>query len=161
MPTKTLTPSQKASRSITSAYRHSPAYVSRVDWLDVISGRKTEYRLIVPGGPGQPPLQPPKYPGPLIIYTEHAAIPGELETALVTIEGKWSEPVGAITEESLAREGFASMSDYRRYMAARYPTLGYAPRMRCMVRRVHPMTDEERGEFQQWIWDKLFGRWAQ
>lgn len=31
----------------------------------------------------------------------------------------WREPLGAITEESLAAEGFASVAEFRRYWMAR------------------------------------------
>jgi hypothetical protein len=44
---------------------------------------------------------------------------GGHDAALMVLERCWREPVGAISDESLLREGYATFADFRRYYKLR------------------------------------------
>lgn len=140
------------------------AYVDPIDWIAVISGEKTEWRLY--GNANF--IEKMVFPSPIVVYSPSAADPMIPYTALLTLEEMWREPIAAITDESLRREGFTAhddrrdnFADFRNYIAARYPNGGFRPIANVVCRRVHPMTADERTEFMERHWHHLYGRWAQ
>jgi hypothetical protein len=135
--------------------RNVPVFVAGVDWIDVITGRKTEYRIY-----GKANVTTPRVtPCPCIFYTPRAnAGP---DTALGVLEEQWTEPLGAISGESLELEGFPDdLEGFRRYIALRYPNGGFRPLANVIVRRVRPMSDADQDEWMLAIWEKLYGQYA-
>src|SRR5436190_17531907 len=81
--------------------------VPSFDWAAVKIGAKTEFRL----GTGTNVLDA-KLPTPVVLYGDGLSAP---ESMLAVLEAKWREPLAAISEESLRREGYPDMAHFRRY----------------------------------------------
>jgi hypothetical protein len=79
-------------------------------------------------------------PTPGVAYRLHPQY--GYDAALMVLEAVWREPLGAISEESLANEGHATMAEFRRAWVMRekrrFPLL--AP---VTVHRVRPWTPED------------------
>jgi hypothetical protein len=100
------------------------------DWTAVKHGSKTEFRS---AGRGYPALFNVHCPTPVVAY---ATRDGEThESMLMVLEKTWREPLGAISPESLEREGFASIAHFRRYWIARTKRL-FRPMSEVQVYRV-------------------------
>lgn len=85
--------------------------VPREDWSLVKRGHKTEFRSSIGGDVAQFwGIQPPM---PVIAWT-WSKIRG-YDHKLMVLEAAWREPVGAISAESLEREGYDSYEEFRRY----------------------------------------------
>lgn len=95
------------------------------EWLPLKYGRKTEFRTLV--------NFPEKVltPTPCVLWRRVAS---RIETAPFVLEEAFREPLGAISAESLAREGCADMADFRdRWVASRL-TYFDATRQVCVWR---------------------------
>lgn len=91
----------------------------RRDWAAITTGEKTEFRS--PGGSGVPPLGMLKPPTPVIVYSPPSGYGGpDLLFELMVLEECFKEPLGAISAESLANEGFESLDQFRRYWKLRF-----------------------------------------
>lgn len=86
--------------------------VPREDWDAVATGHKTEFRT--PGKIAWP--RRVKTPTPVLLYVSSE---GYQASKLGLLEKTWSMPLGMIEEESLAREGFESLAQFRRYWMQR------------------------------------------
>lgn len=134
--------------------RNACVYVARADWVEVLSGAKTEVRIY-----GNRNVVERDCPCPCVLYTPNPIIGLPPQTALGVLEEQWVEPLGAISPESLEREGFPDDLDgFRAYFAQRYPKGGFRPLAKVVVRRVHPMVDA--GPWKDWLWDRLYGDFA-
>ena len=109
-------------------------------WGAVTSGCKREFRA-QPGNASA--LWNVETPTPCAVAYKVAHL-GRYSAALMVLEAVWREPLGAISEESLANEGYATMGDFRRAWVMRekrrFPLL--AP---VTVHRVRPWTPEDAG----------------
>lgn len=86
--------------------------VPSVDWAAVSTGYKTEFRML-----GQFPWAASiKTPTPVVAYTSS---PGFAAAKLMVLEETFTMPLGMISDESLAREGFPDLSHFRRYWKRR------------------------------------------
>jgi hypothetical protein len=85
------------------------------DWPAVKHGYKTEFRAGT-GKNAVPQLFGIQAPLPVIAY---AIRNGRHDAQLMMLEAIWQEPLGAISPESLAREGFASLAEFRAYWMER------------------------------------------
>lgn len=86
--------------------------VPREDWDAVATGYKTEFRW-----PGKLAwVRRVKTPTPVLLYVSSEGYEG---SRLGVLEETWSMPLGMIEEESLAREGFETMAEFRRYWMRR------------------------------------------
>lgn len=140
--------------------RNTRVHIPRVDFNDVRVGAKTEFRNY-----GKRMYDHVEFPAPAIGYCakpwwvpEHRV--ENIDTVLLTLEESWCEPLGAITPESLEREGFATISDFRRYITERYPNGGYRPMASVIVYRVHPITPEDVEAFSKRMWTKMYGQFG-
>ena len=91
----------------------------------------------------------------------HAADPqGRLIVAnaeLMVLESMWREPLGAISPESLAAEGYGSLAEYRRYWMAR-ERRRFAPTRMITVYDVRPWRgDEDVERFARLLLERLYG----
>lgn len=90
--------------------------VPLADWPAVRRGLKTEFRAIA--GPNKTPkLWQVDPPTAVVGYTVSGG--GTHEAALMVLEAMWQEPLGAISEDSLAAEGMKSLAEFRRYWMKR------------------------------------------
>lgn len=78
------------------------------DWPAIKRGYKTEFRLT---GSALTSIQD-HLPTPVVLYSERG---GRYDKVVAVMEKVWREPLGAISPESLGREGFTSMPFFRRY----------------------------------------------
>lgn len=98
--------------------------VPRGDWSAVKVGAKTELRLREAETP-LPYREGVMVPSPVVVYSHDKSGRNQHKRArrndgaLMVLEGLWREPVGAISPESLQREGFPELSHFRRYWMAR------------------------------------------
>lgn len=140
--------------------RNRRLMVPRVDWADVLAGVKTEFRHYGGTTVERNAAVGWSLPEPVVLYCPND-LSEDIDTALGTLEAAWTEPMGAISEESLRREGFGeSLTDFRRYIAERYPRAGFRPMARCRCFRVHPLTAEEREAFKDKLWHRMYGQFA-
>lgn len=137
--------------------RNFPVYIDPVDWADVIAGRKRELRKY---GQSKPlPGHERIFPAACVFYSERQA--GGIVTALGVVEEQWNEPLGAISPESLEREGFPDdLPGFRRYFSARYPRGGFRPLAGVVVQVVRTMNDDDATRTMLEMWEKLYGRYA-
>jgi len=117
--------------------------IPRGDWAAVTVGDKTEFRS--PGGPGTPLRNYLSPPSPVIVYSPRTPSGGPLKFTLMALEEVWREPLGAISAESLANEGFESLDTFRRYWKDRFDRRRFAwdPLKPVTVFRLRPWRGEE------------------
>lgn len=130
-------------------------YVARVDFARVRAGEKRvwrSYRLHGKWLEGWVPV-------PVVIGSHHPTA-GRIDTCLAVLTETWIEPLGAITEEGVEEEGFASRAEFKRYFAERYPKVGYRPLQNVRVFRVRPLTDDDREEWIEAAWNRCYGSFA-
>lgn len=108
------------------------------DWAKVKNGNKTEFRA--GGGHSVTQLWNVVCPTPVVAWM--ARRNERYESALMVLEATWQEMVGAISEESLAAEGFPSMAHFRRYWMARTQQR-FRPLQKVQVYRVRPMVADD------------------
>jgi hypothetical protein len=140
--------------------RNTRIHLPRVDYSDISVGAKREYRNY-----GYRRFDGLSFPAPAVGYCARdwwtpTSLRDGIDTCLLTIEDSWVEPLGAISPESLANEGFTDIADFRRYFTERYPRGGFRALANVVVYRVHPMTVEEAAEFAAAHWSKMYGQYA-
>lgn len=135
-----------AHNALVRKYRSTVVMIPDVDWADVLTGRKTQFRSYSrrTKRDGGIPIKPTPAVGYHYVYDN-------LETQLIWLEDTWQEPLGSITAESIAAEGFASLDEFRRYFEVRYPKGGYRPLENVQVYRVRPITQADIEEFVPWL----------
>jgi hypothetical protein len=129
--------------------------VASDDWHAVKGGYKREIRsrqssvILVQG------LSPPS---PCVAYRLHPQY--GYDAVLMVLEAVWREPLGAISEESLANEGYESMAEFRRAWMIRekrrFPLL--AP---VTVYRVRPWTPEDAAAMGDALLRQLYGEFVE
>lgn len=133
-------------------------HVPLVDWPAIKAGRKTEFRAVGRHARGHLSLVTP---GPVVCFAWRRHGRRDPETALMTLEAAWSEPLGAISPESLEREGFESLADFRRYWRDRY--FGrqgpFKPLTIVQVYRVRPWAPTDRVDMADALLRHLYGFW--
>lgn len=142
-------PSKARTRPIPRAFaRTAFLRIPRGDWAVITVGEKTEFRS--PGGPGVPPLGMLKPPSPVVVYSPASGFGGtELLFALMVLVECWKEPLGALSPESLANEGFESVDTFRRYWKDRFNRRRRAwdPTRPVSVFRLRPWSGKDDEEF--------------
>lgn len=84
--------------------------VPNSEWTRVKRGVKREFRS-APGAQSQ--LLAVRPPMPVVAYSVDRQ--GRHDARLMVLEKMWREPLGAISPESLAAEGFSSLAEFRRH----------------------------------------------
>lgn len=97
-----------------SAYTVSTRFlrVPSPDWAGVKLGLKREFRTV-----GRRAITAPdsiEVPTPVVAYRLRQT-GGGYDSQLMVLVATWREPLGAISEESLANEGFSDIANFRRY----------------------------------------------
>lgn len=134
--------------------------VPAIDWVPVTHGVKSEFRA----APNQVPQallrDTIELPTPVVAYrvsTEgghaHRLIHAH---RLMVLEETWVEPLGAISEEGLRREGFESVAHFRRYWMAR-SRRRFRPLQKVRVFRVRLIVPGDWEAFAEVFMDRLYG----
>ncbi len=111
--------------------------VPRADWAAVKHGAKREFRA---ASGRHSALWNVATPSPAVAYTINTR--GEYDGALIVLENVWREPLGAISEESLTAEGFATFPEFRRAWMLREKRR-FPPLRMTTVYRVRPWADHD------------------
>lgn len=105
-------------------------------------------------GPSAIALHALSLPLPCVAYRLHPQY--GYDAALMVLEDVWREPLGAIGEESIGNEGYASMSEFRRAWVIRekrrFPLL--AP---VTVYRLRPWAPEDAAAMGDALLRQLYG----
>jgi len=111
--------------------------VPRAEWAAVKHGAKREFRA----ASGQhSALWNLTAPSPAVAYSINGR--GDYSCALMVLEKVWREPLGAISADSLAAEGFATFAEFRRAWMLREKRR-FPPLRMTTVYRVRPWTDDD------------------
>lgn len=122
------------------------------DWPAVKRGIKTEFRA----GAGKnaiPQLWGIPTPVPVVAY---AIRQGRHDAKLMVLEEMWQEPLGAISPESLEREGFKTLAEFRAYWIER-ERKRFTPTRHVFAYRVRPFGLVDAEEFGARLFDHLYG----
>lgn len=123
------------------------------EWSLVIGGRKTEFRASPRACPQFWDVEPPL---PVVAY---AIFPSRgYKRELMVLEGTWREPLEAITQESLRREGQPDLAHFRRYWMAREKT-AYMPTRMVSVFRVRPWEPHDEQRMGERLFERLYGEY--
>lgn len=128
--------------------------VARIDWPAVSQGIKTEFRA---AGQHKLPVSGLYTPCPVVCWcpTEYGPEPDQ---QLMVLEAAWSEPLGAISPESLAREGFNSRRDFIHYWRnQRIGRRAFPVDSTVFAYRVSLWDDNRRDEFAHALLMRLYG----
>lgn len=118
-----------------------------MDWPKVRVGDKTEFRTRGGNVRSYPDL-------PMLVVGTAPRSPSQL----LVLEDTWQEELGAISIESLAREGFDSLGLYREYWRGR-GRRGYRAMDMVHVFRVHPFSDLDRMTMAEALLERFYGEW--
>lgn len=124
-----------------------------MDWPAITQGLKTELRMAGRGTPHVDRLRPPC---PIVGYARGHHSPN-LRTAMLVLEEAWSEPLGAISPESLRNEGFDSIREFRRYWRKRHRQTGYRALTRVSVFRLRAWRPDDEEEMGRVLLHRLYG----
>jgi hypothetical protein len=124
--------------------------VPSADWPKVKQGAKTEFRAT---GRGVTQLWNVKTPTPVVGYAHYAQ---RWDSRLLVLEATWQETLGAITPESLEREGFETLAHFRRYWMERTHRR-FPPMAKVQCYRVRPMVDDDLASLGQAMLQRLYG----
>lgn len=134
-------------RQVSTAFLRVPAH----DWPQVRRGLKTEFRAASGAVSGLKFVDPPI---PVVAYSVNKL--GH-DSRLMVLDERWQEPLSAISDESLQREGFASFAEFRAYWCHREKRR-FTPTRMVVVYRVRPFDPlGDRAAFETSIFDHLYG----
>jgi hypothetical protein len=125
-----------------------------VDWPAISQGHKTEFRAVGRDSTHANLLQAP---APIVGWTRQR-FRSDVERALLVLEETWTEPLMAITPDSLAREGFRSHREFRRYWNRRH-RVGFKPLSTVNVYRLRPWREGDRDWLAALLMEHLYGEW--
>lgn len=120
----------------------------------VIAGRKTEFRASPRASSQLWSVEPPTAAVAYAIFPSRG-----YKRQLIVLEATWREPLGAITAESLAREGQPDFAHFRRYWMKREKT-PFKPTREVAVFQVRPMRAGDEQELAASLYQRLYGEFA-
>lgn len=128
-----------------------------VDWPAISQGRKTEFRA---AGRHAAPARKLKAPAPVVGYALQR-FRADTESRLFVLEEVWTEPLMAISPESLSREGFRTIREFRVYWNKRHtkPGSGFKPFSTVNVYRLRPWREGDRDWLGARLIEHLYGDW--
>lgn len=128
--------------------------VPTTDWVAITKGLKTEFRASPNAITQALALDPPT---PVVAYRAPQGQPrDDRDRTLMVMTETWQEPLGAISPESLEREGHPDMAHFRRYWMTR-TRRRFRPLQKVRVFRVRPFEDEDWGLFSERLMTRLYG----
>jgi hypothetical protein len=126
--------------------------VPHTDWAAIKRGSKTEFRT---HGLGYPALFNVKTPTAVVAYVMRGK-PPRYEHCMLVLEETFREPLGAISPESLAREGFPDIAHFRRYWMGR-TKLRFRPLSEVQAYRVRPYRQGDTAMLGLVLMERLYG----
>lgn len=130
-------------------------HVAPVDWANVCAGVKTEYRTWQ--------RKAGWYRPPEVVCAYTVPVKGRPpKTRLLVLEEVWDEPLAAISDSSLAAEGFDDIDAFRDYWRTRMghrDSKPWRPLARVTAFRIRPLRDDERDEWGRRYLERLYGAW--
>ena len=121
------------------------------DWPAVKNGIKREFR----GGRGASSRTfNVECPTPVVAYCIRA--PNDYEARVMVLTNTWQEPLGAISDQSLAAEGFDTLAAFRRYWMLR-ERKRFQPTRMVFVYQVRPWEPDDLTELGVKLIDRLYG----
>lgn len=141
-------PRPYSQRRVSTTFLRVPAR----DWPAIKRGYKSEFRAGV-GKNAVPQLFGIQTPLPVVAYSIRN---GRHDAQLMTLEALWQEPLGAISPESLRREGFESLAEFRSYWVAREHKR-FTPTRQVFAYRVRGFTGADVDDAAQRIFEHLYG----
>ncbi len=126
--------------------------VPEIDWPAVRQGLKPEFRSSYAA------LTKTQTPTPVVAWTKRKD--GAYEHRLMVLTDVHREPISAISEESLRREGFDSFAEFRRYWIARHRQR-FEPGRMVTVYSVRPWTPNDRQEMSEYLFDRIYGEFVE
>lgn len=124
--------------------------VPAFDWLNVKNGIKTEFRA---SGRGVTQLWNVTCPMPVVAYTVTRR--GH-DRRLMVLEETRQETLIAISQESLEREGFDTLEEFRRYWTIKTKRK-FTPTRKVQVYRVRRWRSADMDEMGRRLLDRLYG----
>jgi hypothetical protein len=135
-------------RTITAIYIRVPT----ADWSAVKRGIKTEFRA---KGRSAEQLWRVPCPTPAVCWRAGKNT-GREDSRLMVLEATWMEALRDISPESLAREGFSSFPEFRRYWMIRHKSK-FPPLMEVRAYRVRPFTSNDSSMLSRKLLERLYG----
>jgi hypothetical protein len=132
--------------------------IPAIDWVPVTHGSKTEFRATPNAVTQALALEPPT---PVVAYRVQPLTSGKSDHdhRLMVMTETWQEPLGAISPESLEREGHADFAHFRRYWMQR-TRRRFRPMQMVRVFRVRPFGGQDWDDFAARLMRKLYGEFA-
>lgn len=127
--------------------------IPAVDWVSVIHGNKTEFRAAPNAVTGVDFLE---LPTPVVAYRANPKSTNPWDAKLMVLEESWVEPLGAISEASLEREGFPDLAHFRRYWMGR-TRRRFRPLQKVRAYIVRPWHAADWEMFAEVFMDRLYG----
>lgn len=128
--------------------------VPTIDWVPVIRGIKSEFRA-APNQVSQAVLGD-TIELPTLVVAYRIGSDGRHDHRLMVLEETWVEPLGAISEASLASEGFPDMAHFRRYWMER-TRRRFRPLQKVRAFRVRLVQPGDWEKFAEVFLDRLYG----
>lgn len=124
------------------------------EWGAITSGRKTEFRAS-PNACSQ--LWSVEPPTPAVVWADFPSRGPKRE--LMVLEATWREPLGAISAESLEREGHPSFPHFRRYWMKRNK-IAFRPTRIVSVYQVRPVIPGDAELLGLVLFERLYGEFV-
>ena len=126
--------------------------VPQADWPLVKRGLKSEFRASSGAVSGLKWVDPPI---PVVAYSISRTLGHDAR--LMVLEERFQEPLAAISEESLAREGFDTFAEFRAYWCEREKRR-FTPTRMIVAYRVRPFVwTDDPTDFAQRLFRHLYG----
>ena len=150
MPTTSRGPKPYNQRQISTVFVRVPV----AEWGAIRDGRNSEFRAQSGNASA---LWTVETPVPCVAYkVDHL---GRYDAMLMVLEAVWRERLMAISEESIAAEGFASFPEFRRHWMLR-ENRRFRPLAMTTVYRVRPWVPEDVDEMGELLLRRLFGEFV-
>lgn len=125
--------------------------VPNSEWISVSRGSKREFRASQRAVSALWNVEPPT---PVVAYRQHKVY--GYDSKLMVLEEKWQEPLGAISAESLRREGFETLTEFRKHWMRR-ERRRFAPTRLVTCYRVRPWLEVDKEIMGRSLLETLYG----
>lgn len=123
------------------------------EWLEVKHGVKNEFRNTM----ASVSLSRIQKPTPVVTFTSahNRFQQNEFDCRLMILEEAWREPLGAISQESLEREGFETLHDFKVHWTSKRRRR-FNPLLPVYVYRVRHVEGDWKREWADHLFNRLY-----